>query len=193
MPLAFRSLSHSEVAFGFFNIDTDMLLLDVHFFFADDFSAAVSELASFPGDAPATVSLNAYTLGRGRIGDLVGAIHGTDFHGFIGDVYRRFPFPEEEDNFRQQPEGFENRGIIEEIIKPYGSRRTLLVAVEHRRLTVDIGGYVFDRAGFHALILYVWRGGYPRWRDGLRPGYVVDMIRNIEQSHNPLFHGLKLS
>ena len=33
MPLTFDSLSHGKVAFGFFNIESDMLLLDHYFFF----------------------------------------------------------------------------------------------------------------------------------------------------------------
>ncbi len=191
MPLAFHSLSHGEVAFGFFNIDTDMLLLDVHFFFADDFSAAVSELASFEADGPARVSLDAYTLDRGRIGDLMRAIHGIEFRGFIGDVYKRFPFPAEEEKFRQQPEGFETRGIIEEMIRPYAGRRTIPIACDDRRLAVNIGGYLFDRRVFQGLILYVWQGGYPRWRDGLRPAYVTEMMQATERSRSPLFQGLK--
>ncbi len=191
MPLAFRSLSHGEVAFGFFNIDTDMLLLDVHFFFADDFSAVLSGLASLEGDGPARVDLDAYTLDRGVIGNLMGAIHGIEFTGFIGEVYKRFPFPAEEEKFKQQPEGSGTRGIIEEMIKPYAGRRAISITCDDRHLTVDIGGYVFDRAGFQDLILYVWLGGYPRWRDGLRPAYVMDMMQAAERSRNPLFQGLK--
>ncbi len=191
MPLAFRSLSHGEVAFGFFNIETDMLLLDVHFFFADDFSAAVSQLASFEGDGPARVNLDAYTLDRGRVGNLMGAIHGIEFRGFIGDVYKRFPFPSDEENFRQQPEGSGTRGIVEEMIRPYASRRAISITCDDPHLTVNIGGYLFDRAGFQDLVLYIWRGGYPRWRDGLRPPYVMDMMQAVERSRNPLFDGLK--
>jgi hypothetical protein len=184
-------LSHGDVAFGFFNIDTDMLLLDVHFFFADDFSAAVSQMASFEGDGPARVKLDAYTLDRSDVGNLMGAIHGIEFRGFIGDVYKRFPFPAEEERFRQQPEGFETRGIIEEMIKPYAGKRTIPIVCDDRCLTVNIGGYLFDSGGFRDLVLYVWRGGYPRWRDGLRPAYVMDMMQAVERSHNPLFQGVK--
>ena len=36
MPLAFESTTHGTVAFGFFNIDSDMLLLENRFFFATD-------------------------------------------------------------------------------------------------------------------------------------------------------------
>jgi hypothetical protein len=168
-----------------------MLLLDVHFFFADDFSAAVSGLASPGEDAPATVSLEAYTLERGRIGNLMGAIQGIEFRGFIGDVYRRFPFPADEEKFRQQPEGFENRSVVEDIIQRYAGRRTISITCDDRRDAVDVGGYLFDRAGFQALILYVWRGGYPRWRDDLRPAYVIEMMKAADRSRSPLFRGLK--
>jgi len=37
MPLAFESLSHGTIAFGFFNIASDMLLLEHYFLFATDF------------------------------------------------------------------------------------------------------------------------------------------------------------
>lgn len=33
MPLSFESRSHGPVAFGFFNIESDMLLLERTFFF----------------------------------------------------------------------------------------------------------------------------------------------------------------
>jgi hypothetical protein len=31
MPLAFDTLSHGKIAFGFFNIESDMLLLEQYF------------------------------------------------------------------------------------------------------------------------------------------------------------------
>jgi len=192
VPLAFHSLSHGEVAFGFFNIDTDMMLLDVHFFFADDLSAAVGDMASGRDDGAARVRLNAYTLDAALIGNLMGAIRGIDLRGFIGEVYRRFPFPAEEEKFRQQPEGFQNRAIIEEIVKKYAGMRPIDILADGVRNTVDFGGYLFDREGFHALILYLWEGGYPRWRDNLRPAYVIEMKEAIRKSENRLFTGLSV-
>jgi hypothetical protein len=190
MPLAFHSLSHGEVAFGFFNIDTDMMLLDVHFFFADDLSAAVGEMAAGRDDGAARARLNAYTLDATLIGNLMGAIRGIDLRGFIGEVYRRFPFPAEEEKFRQQPEGFQNRAVVEEIVKKYAGMRPIDILADAVRHTVDFGGYLFDRDGFHALIRYLWEGGYPRWRDGLRPAYVMEMKEVIKKSENRLFAGL---
>ncbi|MBP1748881.1 MAG: hypothetical protein H6Q52_1420 [Deltaproteobacteria bacterium] len=193
MPLAFESLSHGQIAFGFFNIETDLLLLDVHFFFADDFVQAVRELAANPGDRRVSVSLVAYTLNPSRIGNLMGSLHGIDFRGFIGEVYKRYPFPKEEEKFRQQPEGFRNRGIIEAIIGKYARLKPIIIVFDPARDTLDIGGYIFDRSEFHRLILYVWAGGYPRWRDGLRPDYVREMKRTIEGSENAVFAGLEFT
>ena len=45
MPLLFKSRSHGQLPFGFFNIEIDMLLLDRSFFFAEEFCRAVVELA----------------------------------------------------------------------------------------------------------------------------------------------------
>ena len=36
MPLEFESISHGKIAFGFFNIETDMILLNQYFLFAED-------------------------------------------------------------------------------------------------------------------------------------------------------------
>ncbi len=189
MPLAFQSLSHGQVAFGFFNIETDMLLLDVHFFFADDLCRAVKEIGE--GSAgPLSIDLAAYTLEPSRIGNLMGAIHGIDLRGFIGEVYGCYPFPREEEKFRQQPEGFRNRGVIEAIIGKYAGLKPIGITFDPQEGTVNIGGYIFDRKEFHRLILYVWAGGYPRWRDGLRPDYVMEMKRVIESSRSTLYTGL---
>ena len=45
MPLAFESLSHRTIAFGFFNIESDMLLLDRYFLFAEDFCCYLKNIA----------------------------------------------------------------------------------------------------------------------------------------------------
>ncbi|MGD9173924.1 MAG: hypothetical protein PVF29_07170 [Desulfobacterales bacterium] len=59
MPLAFESLSHGTIAFGFFNM---------------------------------------------------GAIHGICHTGFIGEPYRRYPFPQKPEAFKQKTNGFRNQG-----------------------------------------------------------------------------------
>ena len=45
MPLAFRSISHGILPFGFFNIESDLLLLDHYFLFASNFCKNVAHIA----------------------------------------------------------------------------------------------------------------------------------------------------
>jgi hypothetical protein len=50
-----------------------------------------------------------------------------------------------------------------------------------------------SRAAFQELIKYVWVGGFPRWKDEIRPDYVMAMKEKIDKSSNSLFEGLILS
>jgi hypothetical protein len=43
---------------------------------------------------------------------------------------------------------------------------------------------------FHELIRYVDQGGYPRWKDEIRPGYVVQMKESTQKSSNSFFKGI---
>ncbi len=190
MPLVFQSLSHGEVAFGFFNIDTDMLLLQRCFFFANDFCRNVALLASC-GSGRLEGGCDSYVLEESDVGNLMGAIQGVEFRGFIGATYRLFPFPTEPWAFKQNPEGHRTRDAIEGIIRKYGKLSRILIEGEASGAWIAIGDYVFDRRGFHELLQYVWMGGYPRWKDGIRPQYVLDMKRAVEESTHPLF-GLRI-
>jgi hypothetical protein len=181
MPLAFTSLSHGTVAFGFFNIESDMLLLDRYFFFASDFCRLVERLAAEPdlGEVAWPVVV---IEDREMIGDLMGAIHGERFTGFIGEVYRRFPFPRLAEEFKQNPEGFQTRTIMAEIIARYGRPLEIPVVVSAGALEFSIGGYRFSRTVFHELLDYVWQGGYPRWKGEVRPDAVLDMAAAVRSS-----------
>jgi hypothetical protein len=191
MPLAFESLSHGTVAFGFFNIESDMLLLERCFFFAPDFCGLIVAMAE-SGQAP-EAKLPAYVFDDpSGIGDLTGAIHGLRYTGFIGAVYRRFPFPQEPSGFRQNPQGRCTRAVMDELICRRARRESLKIAVFPAPPEVAIGEYRFDRAGFQALLEYVWRGGYPRWRDGVRPGCVREMAAAARAGSGELFQGLSL-
>jgi hypothetical protein len=173
LPLAFPSLSHGTVAFSFYNIDVDMLLLDRLFFFAHDFCRSVVELGS--GGRPSIPGWR--TRVPEDIGNLHGAIAGSDLSGFIGATYARWPFPEAPEDFKQDPGGHVNRDAAREMIQGLGVEEAIgLVRDAQGRVT--IGEYAFDRQGFAALIAYVDRGGYPRWRDEVRPGYVIDMMES---------------
>jgi hypothetical protein len=192
MPLAFESRNRGRVAFGFFQIESDMLLLEECFFFASAFCERVGEAAlGEPGGRWAT-TFPGHVIERPEdVGDLLGAIHGRRFTGFIGETYRRYPFPAREEDFKQNPEGFRTRAELLEIISPFADERE--IAFETAAGEVRIGDVRFSRAGFHELVRYVWRGGYPRWRDDVRPAYVHRMKAEIERSRHELFRGLSLT
>jgi hypothetical protein len=193
MPLEFQSLSHGPIAFGFFNIETDMLLLEHYFVFAGEFCKYISDLTRDERDLPGK-AWSVYNIQRREeIGDLMGAIHGIRYLGFIGEVYKLFPFPLSPEEFKQKPEGSQTRSAVGEIVRRYAAMISIPVMVNHTKDRISIGEYLFSKATFHQLINYVWRGGYPRWKDEVRPEYVLGMKRILEQSGHPLFEGLGLS
>jgi len=181
MPLAFHSISHGPIAFGFFNIDSDMLLLEHYFFFATKFCEYIAMLARRKGRGACKMTWLVYDIPeQERIGDLAGAIHGVRYTGFIGELYRRFPFPPRPEDFKQKPEGFRNRSVVEALIREYaGVPKEIVFSVNHSETKVAIGEYHFDRFSFQALIQYVWRGGYPRWKEERRPPYVEAMKEQV--------------
>lgn len=190
MPLAFNSMSHGKVAFGFFNIKSDMLLLEHHFFFSTVFCEQISKIARQPESQPVSASFAGYTIDRPEdIGDLMGAIHGVRYTGFIGDLYRRFPFPDDPLDFRQDPEGTCTQATVEKLIGKYARRTDIPFVINDTDADIEFGEYRFSRTAFLQLIEYVWQGGYPRWRDGIRPDHVVHMKDLIARSGNNLFSG----
>ena len=190
MPLAFQSVNHGSIAFGFFNIESDMLLLQQYFFFAEDFCRYVSSCAEHDTWHPAG-EFSAYEItDPAHVGDLMGAINGIRYSGFIGDTYRRFPFPDNPADFKQNPLGNKTRNLFKELIAPYAE----ITEIPFSRLKnrcIRIGDYTFDQSNFHELLRYVGRGGFPRWRDDLNPDYVSNMKRQINASKNEMFSGLK--
>jgi len=191
MPLAFESISHGSIAFGFFNIDSDMLLLDRYFFFATEFSKYISSMAENEKDGACETLWQVYYIADPEdIGDLMGAIHAIRYTGLIGETYRRFPFPLNPEDFKQKPEGYMNRKIVESMIEKYAEPCRINVAVDEKTQEIGIGAYRFTWAVFHQLLNYVWRGGYPRWKDEVRPDYVMAMKRAVERSENSFFEGI---
>lgn len=187
MPLSFESASHGTVAFGFFNIDSDMLLLEHYFFFATDFCRGVCDLA----EGKDRVEMEVYAIPDAwSIGDLQTAIHGVRYTGFIGDVYREFPFPKEPEGFKQKPEGVKNRDLMKMLIAKYAQPDMKLFSADRETGKVKIGEFEFSSEGFQELVLYVWRGGFPRWRDEQRPDYVVSMKKKAEGSGQWVYEGL---
>lgn len=193
MPLTFSSLSHGKVAFGFFNIESDMLLLENYFFFSTAFCHHLFRLARRPDTEPSAVFLPGYIIDNPEdTGDLMGAINGIRYTGFIGDVYRQFPFPDNPRNFKQNPKCANTQDAIKKLI----SRYTRLIDIPFTEiadgLEITIGDYRFSRPSFHQIIGYVWQGGYPRWKDGIRPSHVRSMKEILLQCQRGLFVGLSL-
>ena len=193
MPLAFHSLSHGTIAFGFFNIETDLLLLENLFFFASDFCTVVSSLAQVQTHESKRTRLPGYRIeGAGDLGNLTGAIRGTDLKGFIGHVYRLFPFPRNPEDFKQKPYGDRHRPEVETILSRWARSIRIPVAWEVGAQMVKIADFTFNAAAFRELVAYVWQGGMPGWKDNARPEYVMAMRQTITSSMAPPFAGLKL-
>ncbi len=190
MPLAFESLSHGRVAFGYFNIDVDLLLLERWLFGGESFASAVVELARAAAGATPTVTLAAHEIeDPGAMGDLMGAIHGVDPRGFLGAVYARFPFPADPAAFRQRAIGVDRIGEVEPLLARWARPTSLGLTVDGDDRAVGFGPIRFDWPWFRELVAYHWRGGYPRWLDDVRPDYLPAMRRAVAGSAHPLFEG----
>jgi hypothetical protein len=124
------------------------------------------------------------------IGNLQGAIAGADLSGFIGEVYRLFPFPKEAAAFKQNPEGHSTREMIKALATTFVPARCIPVMMNPSGEFIVISDYAFNRPQFHVLLSYVWAGGYPRWKDDVRPPYVVQMAAAAEASVQSLFVGI---
>ena len=188
MPLAFDSLSHGTIAFGFFNIESDMLLCERYFLFADDFCRYVGDMAGSAGEPIYHASWTVRLIeAPEEIGDLMGAIHGVRFTGFMGELYRRFPFPRLPEEFKQNPEGAQTQSLVTEIISRYGNAQEIVVAADQKTMQVELGAYRFSHIQFQELLKYVWRGGYPRWKNDTQPAYVTEMKNKILLNSNGVF------
>lgn len=187
MPLSFKSESHGNIAFGFFNIESDMLLLENYFFFADKFCEWIKQMASKDADGLDTISYDVNIIAESDdIGDLMGAIHGIRFTGFIGRLYEIFPFPSDPEAFKQNPDGFSTQKIVSKEIEKFSSPTELVITFPEEN-KIQLGPYLFNISIFHELIRYVWQGGYPRWKNEIRPQYVIDMKKFIDQNQNNFF------
>lgn len=193
MPLGFQSLNHGTVAFGFFNIETDLLLLEQYFLFAGEFCKYISQIADDKRKGALTHSWQVYEItNREEIGDLMGAIHRVQYTGFIGEVYRQFPFPLQKELFKQHVDGWKNRGRVETMISKFADTKEIPLVVDQEERKVRIGKFLFSEFVFQGLVRYVWLGGYPRWEDGVPPDYVKAMKARIERSDHQLFSGLHI-
>ncbi len=190
MPLSFESVNFGNIAFGFFNIKTDLILLEQHFFFASDFCNCISKLAKIGNVQSFNFVINGYFIPYEKIGDLMGAIHKIKYIGFIGEVYKIFPFPDNLKDFKQDPEGFKNREVVENLIKNFGVKEDIKIIPLNSSGYTLIAEYEFTKESFFELINYVWLGGMPRWKGNKRPDYVLKMKEDILNSKNEFFKGI---
>jgi hypothetical protein len=192
VPLAFETLSHGTIAFGFFNIESDMLLCGRYFLFAEDFCSHVADMTA---DAGAQVYQTAWRVwlieAAEDIGDLMGAIHGVRYTGFIGELYGHYPFPGQPAAFKQNPEGDRTQSLVTDIISKYARNKEIQVIVDNEQMEMAIGSYHFSRSQFQELLKYVWRGGYPRWKNEVRPAYVIEMNEQILLNRTGLFEHIE--
>jgi hypothetical protein len=179
MPLAFNSITHGKLDFGFFNIETDMLLLDQLFFFAEDFCKAVTAISG----RAATVTTHHFDGWRiadpADAGNLHGAIAGEDLDGFIGATYRARPFPSSQHLFKQNPAPTLTRTEVVAMVRRFGTPEVISAITDAGRTSFMIGEYAFNRPGWVQLIAYVDRGGMPRWKDERRPDHVTAMKQSL--------------
>jgi len=186
MPLSFDTMNHGTIAFGFFNIDSDMLLLNNYFIFASELCPAIAKWTS--GEDEINTKIEFYIIKEQKdIGNLMGAISGVVFTGFIGELYKLYPFPKEPEAFRQMPEGDNTQKEVEELIKKFAKKVKVDIVISKADNTISIGEYVFNPGQFHDVIGYIWRGGMPMWKDDVRPGYVDDMMKAVIGSKHWLF------
>ena len=186
MPLAFESTTHGTFAFGFFNIEIDMLLLEELFFFAEHFCQAVVDLLAPHGASPGAVSLPGWRIDDpAAAGNVNLAISRRDLSGFVGETYQRFPFPDRPEGFKQKPHVTAHRPWAEAAIARYGLPVTIPVRRDVEAGTITVAEFAFDAPDFLDLVTYVDRGGYPRWEQGLRPQYVSAMMDRLEARVRP--------
>ena len=171
-------------------METDLLILDTYFMFASDFCSHVAALAEGRAGEHLQMEWEVYALKQEEIGNLTGAVHGVDLRGFMGDLYRKFPFPGDMKAFQQNPEGARMRQVVREMIERYAGVGRITVAVDGSGSTIEVGDYLFSREEFHNLLRYLWAGGYPTWKAGERPDYLTGMKERIIASRHPLFDDL---
>ena len=175
MPISFLSKSHGQIPIGFFNIETDMLLLDRYFFFSTDFCEWVIEWAC-AGDASRDEKTIYAVRQREMIGNLHDAIHGHKFTGFIGEVYKLFPFPESPSGFKQKSYGAQNQSAVEAAIQPFAVPLKIPIVFHQDSATIDFGDYTFSAEVFQDVIGYIQAGGMPGWLNEQPPDYVTRMV-----------------
>ena len=159
--------------------------MDRYFFFCRDFCEWVIDWAG-SGDFSRDEKMVYVIREREMIGNLGGAIHGYEFTGFIGEVYKRFPFPESLAGFKQKPYGSRNRTEVERIIQSFAMQLRISVVCRPEQLTIDFGDYTFSAEVFREILNYIEGGGMPGWLNGQPPDYVNRMTAQLANTSHPI-------
>ena len=160
--------------------------------FNDSFCINIGDIPVLAKNETVSTTWQVYSIDPvEKIGDLMGAIHGERYIGFIGEVYRRFPFPINPSEFKQKPQGYQNRAAIETIVEQYGDLIEIPFTIAKAAREFMIGDYTFNRSVFLELIQYVWRGGYPRWKNEEKPVYLLELKNRLDQNADPIFGAIK--
>jgi hypothetical protein len=181
MPISFTSKSHGDIPVGFFNIETDMLLMDRYFFFSTDFCEWVIQWVAsekFSRDERTVYVIHDIS----RIGNLADAIYGFEYTGFIGEVYKLFPFPKNRSGFKQKPYGTQNREAVVKAIQPFAEVQKIPIVFSRQNRTIGFGDYLFSVAVFNDIFKYIEAGGMPRWLEGRPPDYVTSMMARLAET-----------
>jgi hypothetical protein len=186
MPLGFNTKSHGEIPVGFFNIETDMFLVQNYFVFASDLCEWIIVWSKGEEEQEHEVEMYVFHDHK-KIGDLMGAISGMLFTGFIGELYKKYPFPQEKEKFKQNPEGWKTREEVEDLVQGFAQKEKVPIVISKSEGTISIGEYVFESEDFHQVLMYIWQGGWPRWKDEVQPGYVKEMMKGVFSSKHWLF------
>ena len=178
MPILFSSKSHGQIPIGFFNIETDMMLMERYFFFSTDFCEWIIEWAD-AGDIRRDERIVYVIQDTNMIGNLSGAINGFEFTGFIGEVYKLFPFPKNHSGFKQKPYGMQNRQVVKAAIQSFALKKKIPITFSKETQSIGFGDYVFSAEVFQEIIRYIEMGGMPGWLNGRPPAYVTRMTDRL--------------
>lgn len=193
MPLGFDTINRGVIAFGFFNIESDLLLMHQHVLWCRDFCELIIDLSKTEPHKLFQSWLKTWFVPTFQdLGDLHGSIAGSSHYGLIGETYRRWPFPRDMADFKQKPAGAAPKEEVQAIVDRFTTAQELDVRADPETAVLTIGPYQFNPDQTRALADYVWRGGMPGWLNGERPDYLWEAMADWREALSPFVAGMGL-